>query len=162
VITYQVEQWRDIVAEMEVLWPAHWEEIAINRDSIKLAPDYQSYEAFADSGALHIVTAREAGKIAGYHITIVRPHLHYKNDLHGFTDVYYIQPEHRQGWVGVKLFKYVEKTLKARGVKKLFTGTKLHLDMGRIFERLGFHETERLYTKVLNDQDSPQTPLPRT
>lgn len=134
---------------MEALWPAHWEEVAINRDSIKLAPDYQSYEAFADAGALHIVTAREAGKIVGYLINIVRPHLHYKNDLHGFADVYYIQPEHRQGWAGVKLFKYAEKTLEARGVKKLFMGTKLHLDMSRLFERMGWHETERLFTKVL-------------
>lgn len=146
--------------EMRVLWPAHWEEIAINRDTIKLAPDYQSYEAFDDSGALHIVTAREGGKIAGYHISIVKTHLHYKNDLHGFTDVYYISPEYRQGWVGIKLFKYVEKTLKARGVKKLFTGTKLHLDMGPLFERMGWHETERLYTKVLNDQDDPQHTVP--
>jgi GNAT superfamily N-acetyltransferase len=157
--TYQEEQWRDIVNEMKVLWPAHWEEIAINRDSIKLAPDYKSYETFADNGSLHIVTARAAGQIVGYHISIVRPHLHYVNDLHGFTDVYYIMPEHRQGWVGVKLFKTVERTLKARGVKKIFTGTKLHLDMGRLFERLGFHETERLYTKVLNDQDDPQHTL---
>jgi GNAT superfamily N-acetyltransferase len=149
VITYQVEQWRDIVAELEVLWPRHWEEIAINRDTIKLAPDYKSYGEFADAGALHVVTVREAGKVIGYHVSIVRPHLHYRNDLHGFADMYYIEPEHRQGWVGIKLFKTVEKTLKARGVKKIFTATKLHLDVGRLFERLGFHETERLYTKTL-------------
>jgi GNAT superfamily N-acetyltransferase len=134
---------------MEALWPAHWQEVAIDHETIKLAPDYKQYEAFADSGALHIVTAREAGKIVGYHISIVRPHLHYKNDLHGFTDVYYISPAFRQGWVGVKLFKYVEKTLKARGVKKIFSGTKLHLDMGPIFERMGWRETERLFSKVL-------------
>ncbi|SAK95862.1 GCN5-like N-acetyltransferase [Caballeronia temeraria] len=148
-ITYSVEKWQDIVSEMEVLWPAHWKEVAIDHETIKLAPDYRQYEAFCAAGALHIVTAREAGKIVGYHISIVRPHLHYMHDLHGFTDVYYISPEHRKGWVGVKLFKYVEKTLKARGVKKLFSGTKLHLDMGPIFERMGWRETERLFSKVL-------------
>lgn len=148
-ITYQVEPWGIVKGEMEVLWPAHWEEIAINRDSIKLAVDHDSYAALEREGALHVVTAREAGRIVGYHISIVKTHLHYKNDLHGFTDVYYIEPAHRQGWVGVKLFKYVEKTLKARGVKKLFTGTKLHLDMSRLFERMGWQETERLFTKVL-------------
>jgi GNAT superfamily N-acetyltransferase len=160
VITYQVEQWRDVAPEMTELWQAHWEEVAINRDTIKLAVDHKSYEAFADAGALHVVTARGPNGIVGYHITIVRPHLHYVNDLHGFTDVYYISPEHRQGWTAVKLFKAVERTLAARGVRKIFTGTKLSLDMGRLFERLGFHETERLYTKVLNVPDNSQNAVP--
>lgn len=148
-ITYQVEKWKDVSAEMMHLWEAHWEEVGLDHDSIKLAPDVDLYQQYEDAGILHVVTAREAGKVIGYHITIVRPHLHYKNDLHGFTDVYFIHPEHRKGWVGIRLFKYVEKTLKDRGVKKLMTGTKLHLDMGRIFEHLGWTETERLYTKLI-------------
>lgn len=159
-ITYQVEQWRDAAPEMAELWQRHWEEVAINRDSIKLAVDHKSYEAFADAGALHVVTARSPQGLIGYRIDIVRPHLHYVNDLHAFTDVYYIAPEHRNGWVGVKLIKTSDRTLKARGVKKVLTGTKLHLDMGRLLEHQGYHETERLYTKVLNDQDAPQPSLP--
>lgn len=148
-ITYQVEAWSDIVDEMKHLWQSHWEEVAMDHETIKLAPDYGLYEYYESTGALHIVTVREKGSIVGYHISIVRPHLHYANDLHGFTDVYYVHPSKRNGWTGIKLFKFSDKTLKARGVKKVITATKLHLDMGLIFDRLGYRETERVYTKVL-------------
>lgn len=150
-VTYQVEDWFECWEEMSVLWDAHWQEVALDREKIRLAPDFASYERFAQDGSLHVVTAREDGKIIGYHISIVKPHLHYKDSLSAFTDVYFIHPDHRKGMVGVKLFKETEKSLKARGVQKMFTGTKLSLDMGRIFERLGWRETERLYTKYIGD-----------
>lgn len=150
-VTYQVEDWFDCVAEMKLLWPLHWEEVALNRDKIPLEPDMDSYEAYAKAGALHVVTIRADGKIVGYHVSVVRPHLHYKSSLSAFVDMYYLHPDFRQGMTGVRLFKEVEKSLKARGVQKMFTGTKLSLDMGRIFERLGWHETERLYTKYIGD-----------
>ena len=39
---------------------------------------------------------------------------------------------------GYRLLQEAERNLKARGVKKVFSGTKLHLDMGRLFDRLGW------------------------
>jgi GNAT superfamily N-acetyltransferase len=148
-ITYQVEAWSDVVDEMKPLWFAHWEEVAMDHEAIVLAPDFKLYEHYEATGALHIVTARENGIVVGYHILIVRPHLHYANDLHAFTDVYYVAPAKRKGWVGIKLFKFSDRTLKQRGVKKIITATKLHLDMSRIFSYLGYRETERVFTKVL-------------
>lgn len=150
-ITFAVEEWFKVKGEMAVLWPEHWKEIAINRDQIKLNPDMESYDTFARNGALHMMIARERGAIVGYHVSIVRPHLHYLDSLSAFTDVYYIAPAQRKGMTGVRMFKEVEKSLKARGVQKMFTGTKLHMDMSAIFERLGYRETERLFTKVIGD-----------
>ena len=148
-ITFAVESWYGVVGEMRELWDAHWKEVALNRDVIKLDPDIEAYENMQDTGMLHIVVARSVGEVVGYHITIVRPHLHYKESLSGIADVYYLKPEHRQGMTAIKMFKFVESTLKARGVQKLFTGTKLSLDMGPIFERMGWVEQERLYSKVI-------------
>jgi GNAT superfamily N-acetyltransferase len=151
VITYAVEQWPDVWREASALWQEHWEEIALNRDAIPLDPDIDALNAFHASGALHIVIARCDGAIIGYHASIVRPHIHYRRSLSAFTDLYFIRKEHRRGMVGVNLFREVERSLRARGVQKMFTGTKLSLDMGRIFERLGWTETERLYTKFIGD-----------
>lgn len=150
-ITYQVENWSDCVAELEPLWASHWDEVAMNKDTIPLEVSYESYLLLESQGQLHVLTARCDGKIIGYHISLVRPHLHYASSLSAFTDVYYISPEHRKGMVGVRLFKEAESTLKARGVDKMFTGTKLSLDMSRIFEHLGWTETERLFTKYIGD-----------
>ena len=134
---------------MKPLWPAHWEEVAMNKNEIKLNPDFKTYEQYQIDGSLHIVVMREDGELAGYHISIVKPHLHYLQSLSAFTDVYYVSPKHRKGRAGLRLFQEVEKTLKARGVQKIFTGTKKHLDMSRLLEYLGYKSTETLFTKLL-------------
>jgi len=148
-ITFAVEDWFAVRAQMAHLWPAHWEEVALNKDVIKLAPDFETYDSYARSGMLHIVVARKEGAVVGYHFSVVRPHLHYRDSLSAFTDIYYIAPEHRTGRTPLRLFQFVEKTLKARGVQKMFTGTKLSLDAGPLFEFMGWTPTEMLYTKVI-------------
>lgn len=148
-VTFAVEDWQDYKREAAVLWPLHWDEIAMDKDAIKLSVDYAQYDQIDASGSLHVVVARSEGRIVGYHLSIIRPHLHYSQSLSAFTDIYFIVPEFRKGRTGINLMKFTEKSLKARGVQKMFTGTKLHLDMGRLFEHLGWTETERLYTKVI-------------
>lgn len=148
-ITFMVERWTDCHAEMSALWDEHWKEVAINRDAIQLEPDLEQYFEYERTGALHVVVARDAGQIVGYHISIVRTHLHYKRSLSAFTDVYFLRKDQRKGRIGIRLIEEAERTLAARGVQKMFTGTKLHLNMGPIFEHLGWTPTETLYTKVI-------------
>lgn len=148
-ITFAVEDWFSVKAETAHLWEAHWNEVAMNRDKIKLDPDFDTYDFMANKGLLHIVVARKDGEVIGYHYTIVKGHLHYKDSLSGFTDIYFLSPEHRTGRTPLRLFQFVEESLKKRGVEKLFTGTKLSLDAGRLFEHMGWTETERLYTKYI-------------
>jgi L-amino acid N-acyltransferase YncA len=150
-VTYATEQWSDVWREMAPLWEAHWLEVALDHEAVPLAPDIAAYDALEAAGMLNVLVARKAGQVIGYHLAIVKPHLHYKNSLHSFTDIYYVAPEHRQGMTGVKLFKEAEKSLAKRGVKKMVSGTKMSLDMGKIFERLGWRETERTYTKCIGE-----------
>lgn len=150
-ITYAVEDWFAVKDEMSRLWPEHWQEVAVNKDAIKLDPDFDTYATFANGGMLHIVVARKAGEIVGYHFSVVRPHLHYRQSLSAFTDIYYIAPAHRTGRTPLRLFQFVEQTLKSRGVQKMFTGTKLSLDAGPLFEYMGWTETERLFVKMIGD-----------
>jgi len=151
-ITYHVEPWSTVQYDTRHLWNLHWQEVAMNKDKIQLDLDMATYEQYAASGALHCVIARSGGVVVGYHWSVVKPHLHYRNSLCAFTDVYFLHPDHRHGRAGIELFQAAESTLKARGVEKLFTGTKVSLDMGKIFEYLGWTETERLYTKFIGDR----------
>lgn len=148
-VVFAVEDWFEVRSEMEPLWDRHWVEVALNKDAIKLNPDFVSYDMFAQSGMLHIVVGRKGGQIVAYHFSIVKTHLHYRQSLSGFTDIYFVLPEYRTGRTPLRLFQFVEKTLKSRGVEKLFTGTKKSLDAGRLFEFMGWVETERLYTKFI-------------
>ena len=159
-IIYAVEPFDTAFEEAQELLQEHWEEIAINKDKIKLAIDKERYKDLADRGVLHIVTVRDAniqksawdpGRLVGYHVGLIVPHLHYKNDLHGMTDIFFVHPDYRKGRIGIELFKFVEKAMKERGVVKLMTAVKMHKDIGLIFERLGWTEAEREFCKYIGE-----------
>jgi GNAT superfamily N-acetyltransferase len=150
-VTYQVESWATYAPDARPLWPQHWAEIALDHETIALDPDDARYEALDAAGVLHIVTMRTdpAGRLVGYWLGIVQTHLHYKSTLHAVLDVFWVHPAYRQGWAGVQLFRFVAHTLKARGVVKVVQGCKMHKDVSMIFERLGYTEIERVWSKLL-------------
>lgn len=146
---YAVERWRDLKREMLPLLVRHWREVALNHADVPLDIDEKRYADLDEAGGLHILTARRDGLLIGYHVTIVSTHLHYASTLHGITDVYWIAPECRHGVTAMRLLQAVERALKALGVRKLFTATKLHMDQGPLFERLGYKPVERVYAKLI-------------
>ena len=151
-VSYQVEDWFKVRPELLRLLPLHWREVAGEQDKIPLEPDWALYNDLANHGILHVVTARvDRTELIGYHISFVRPHPHYKTTLMAFTDVYFIEKPYRKGRVGINLFREFEDSVRQRGVRKLFTGTKLALDVGAIFEHLGWTESERTFTKYVGD-----------
>lgn len=149
-LTFQMERWSSIPrAEMDPLFTLHWEEIALQKDKIKLEVDYDRYRQLDEKNMLHIITVRDSGKLVGYHCSLLDSHLHYKSHVMALTDVYFLLPEYRRGTAGIRLFQFVERTLKERGITKMITATKLHQDKGRFLESLGWIEIERVYTKML-------------
>lgn len=146
---YAVERWKDLRAEMLPLLQLHWREVALNHADVPLDIDEARYRQLDEAGALHIVTVRKDDTLIGYHVAIVATHLHYASTLHGITDVYWIAPERRHGLTALRMFERVERELLAKGVRKLFTATKLHLDQGALFEHMGFKPVERLYAKMI-------------
>lgn len=150
-ITYQVESFKERLDEFKYLLPQHWEELALNKDKVPLSPMWDIYFSLEDAGQLLFVTAREAGEIVGYFIGIVKPGLHYSTCLTCIMDIFYIRKDKRQGRAGIKLFQFVEKELKRRGVHRWFVGSKLHADAGPLFKYLKFQPVETFYTKWLGD-----------
>lgn len=150
-ITFHTEAWSDALPEISKFWPEHWREVALHQEEIPLDPDFDEYARIEKAGQLHVTVVRHSGKVVGYAVVIIRRHLHYRRSLSGYFDLYFLAPAHRRGWTGVRLFRHVEKAMRQRGVERLFTGTKLSLDASKIFERLGWEETERLHTKLLKE-----------
>jgi GNAT superfamily N-acetyltransferase len=148
-ISFQVERWGDVVDEMRPLWSLHWSEVSTDHDVVPLQINEPVYRAHDSAGTLLLVTMRVDGKLVGYHTTFLAPHLHSASTLYGFTDLYFILPEWRRGWLPVKLFRYVEDRLREAGVVKVTTATEEVLERGAIFRRLKYKKTETVYTKVL-------------
>lgn len=150
-ITYQLEDWATYYRDCQDLWLEHYDEIAVQKDKMPMRPDVASYVALEQAGRLQIVTARDDGKMIGYILSVVRPHLHYADVLSGYEDAYFLSKSHRKGMTGVKLIREAIRYMKAVGVQKAFFMTKVALDMGRIFERLGFSKTDIVYSKWIGD-----------
>jgi len=150
-ITFCQEDYFDCIGEISLLLESHWEEVGTDRDKIPMDVDYEQYAQAALQGILHVMVARSHGTLIGYHSTFVRPHIRYKSTLMGFVDVYFLHKDFRRGSTGIRLLKAAEKSLKARGVKKIQSGTKLSLDRGKVFEHLGYRAAETTYTKWIGD-----------
>ena len=148
-ICYQEEIFEQVIEDIKPLLEDHWEEIALNKDSIKLNPNYARYEELFKSGNMKIVTARDNEKLVGYCIMLLYHHIHYKDQFMAMDDIFFIAKDYRKGLTGVKLFIKTEEIMKQYGVTKLSMNVKVHQDVGAIFERLGYKETERMFTKMI-------------
>lgn len=146
-LTFQVESWAAYRAECGALWREHYDEIARDKDRMPMRPDEALYEALDAAGSLHVLTARDAGLMVGYQITVVRPHPHYADVLCGFEDAYFLSAPYRKGMAGVKMIRAAVDTLRARGVRKVFFHTKAFKNLGRIFEFLGFVKSDEIYSR---------------
>lgn len=150
-ITAQVEPYMDCLPELMACYDHHWEELALNKDKVPLAPQYDVYEARDDAGQLLLVTLRDTGRLVGYFIGFIAPGLHYKTCLTLTMDIFWTHPDVRGGFAGVKLFRAVEKDARRRGVHRIFYGSKMHKDASRLFEFLKMEPVETFYSKWIGD-----------
>lgn len=146
---FAIENLAKVRREIEPLLMEHWNEIALNKDIIKLNPDWREYARLDEINALRIYTARKDNQLMGYFVIIVSRSLHYKDHLFANNDIVFLTKPARKGLTGFKLIKFAIESLKAEGVSKLHINTKTHQPFDPILERLGFEEIETVFSKVL-------------
>lgn len=147
-ITYNDEDPTVFFGELAPILPEHYEELCVTKD-FPLEPDFAAYDRLNTARMLKAVTCRNDGELVGYIIFIIQPHLHYMSCITAFEDLYYVKKEYRKGRTGIKLFQFSEKVLKDAGVKRIIMHTKIHMDNSRLFEYLGYKNTDKLFTKLL-------------
>ena len=150
-ISFHIESFEERLDELKVLLPAHYKELALNQDSVPLDPQYSVYIEHERKGGLLFVVLRDAGEMIGYYIGFIAPGLHYKTCLTCTTDIFFVRADKRGGKAGIKMFQFVEKELKRRGVKRWFTGSKVAHDASALFEFLKFDKVEIYYSKWLGE-----------
>ena len=150
-ITYQIETWVQYRADCDALWREHYDEIAGDKGRMPMRPDDKRFEGLEAGGQLQIMVARDAGQMVGYMLFVVSPHPHYADVLCGFEDAYYLSAPHRKGWAGVRLIRESLRSLKERGVKRVFIHTKKAKDMGRVLQFLGLSHSDEIYSGWIGD-----------
>lgn len=148
-ISAQVESWERCVHELVRIFPEHWAELALFRDRMPLAPQYDEYVRRERAGQLFLATVRWNGKIVGYYTAQVAPGFHYGTTLTGTMDMLYILPDVRERGLIIPLMKCVERELRRRGVKLWHSGFKTLKPNGlpELYDRLGFTPADTYLAK---------------
>jgi hypothetical protein len=154
---FQWEPFSRIAREIAPLFNEHWRELALNQDNIALDPDFDRYLACELAGILHVLCARDsrAGRLVGYVFAMLGPHLHYVSTSWCIMDMYWLRPEYRTGWNGVRMFKAFERGAIERGAKIIMGTEKLHFagkhkhgrNAGSLFTFLGYDPIETVFSK---------------
>jgi hypothetical protein len=135
-ISYHKESLCDVIAEVEPLLQLHYEELTLNKDRVKLDPDWQRYAELEHAGGFHVFTARDGDKLVGYSAFFLNTHIHYRGLMLAQNDVLYLHPEHRLGLVGVKLIKMSHSGMKKLGADKIVWHCKHSNQLKRLLLRL--------------------------
>ncbi len=168
-LTVAVENYQSFIDDaLDEILEEHYEDLALDQDKVPLDPQFSVYREREKKGELLVMCMREqtgqppasgwppgetpVGELAGYFIGFIAPGLHYQTCLTCTMDIFYVRPKFRDNLLaGRRLFKAVERELRARSVARWFVGTKLNKDVGRLFESLKFTPVEMYYSKWLGD-----------
>lgn len=136
--------------EAETLMKIDWDEIDHPGKGSEFSIDWDTYRALEDMGGLKVFTARtDSGSLVGYFSVVLSPSLNSKSVVNVISDAFYLHPEYRKGFAGVKLFKFVEKCLKEDGLNNLVVTSTAAYPIDNFLTRLGYSKAETLYQKDL-------------
>ena len=147
-VSFKVERWADALPEMKILFPEHWEELALDRDKFPMDVCNERYLQCEAANALLLVTARAGRRLIGYYVGMLLPHLHYQSSgmmLH--SDMYFVLKEFRNG-VGAKLLMCVQDAAQKRGCVKMYLSCKVHSNHTQLFQKMGFRQSDIMHVKT--------------
>lgn len=150
---FRWEPFSDCIQEAQPLLKRHWEEIALNKDTIPLDPDWDAYFALERVGRLHVLTARVDGHLVGYCSLIMGFLLHYRTVQYAQGDIFWLDPAYRTGLTGYHLLKLARSGMRALGCRRIDMRVKLHFQggsIGKLLERAGLTAIETIYSEVFD------------
>lgn len=149
-LTFAVEKFTEFYGEALPLLHEHYAEISTHKDhDVPLQPMVDVYRSREADGSLLVVVGREEGRIVAYMLCFIAPGLHYRSCLTCTPDIFYVDAKKRNGMTGMRMFRFVEKELTRRGVKRWAVGSKVQHDASALFRFLGFEPVETTYEKWL-------------
>jgi GNAT superfamily N-acetyltransferase len=148
----QREAIHNLWTELTPLLERHRQELAPYPDW-RLAPDHALYERIETAGNLRVYTVRtDQHTLVGYCILSLNRNPHYTDVRMAHQDVLFLIPECRRGGLGLALLRHIEAALRDEGVHCIAQRTKARqdLNLGPLFARLGYRETDHVWLKRLD------------
>lgn len=139
----------EIIDEMMVLLVDHREEVTTHKHLMKLKPDQEKYRQLEEKNMLLCLGAYFNGKLVGYSITFIMPHLHYMDLMISSNDVIYVNKEHRNTRLGLCLIQETEFLSKKRGSQFMLWHAKPGTALAALLPKMGCGLQDLLFSKEL-------------
>lgn len=156
-LVFAWERFPAIAREIVPLLHRHYRETGSNVAAVPLDLDFAQYMQLDAAGVMHVLTARHGQKLVGYLFSTVGMHLNFVTTKHSTVHMYYLLPDYRKGWNGVRLFRHWIDAAANSGVRVLQIAETLRV-RGKHDKRvevllryLGFKPMEQCYTRLLGD-----------
>ena len=139
----------EMLAKASVLFEEHYEEIARNKEVMKLKPDKKAYRNLEEANQIFILSAWQDDVLIGYSVNFVLNHPHYADLLLAQNDLLYIKKEMRGSRAGLRLIKETETHATSLGCKLMLWHAKENTALGAILPRLKYGVQDIIYSKEL-------------
>lgn len=120
-------------------------------ECLELDDDTMQRLAFTSIEQSLCPVAEVNGEIVGFLLGLQFPALMNANVMVGTEIAWWVEPEHRNKPIGVRLLKYVEQQAKSKGLKywSMMCLEQLNADgLESIYERMGYKKAERTYMRI--------------
>lgn len=128
----------------------HWEELAVNKEHVKLAPDRLKYKQLQELGIINNIVVYDGETVVGYSVLVVQPNLHYSDNVFAHVDIIYVSKNYRLSSIGARLLLATEQLAKDLGASVITHHAKPYVPMIiKPLEKLGYSLYEHIYGKYL-------------
>lgn len=144
-VTFAVESFEQFWPDVQPFLPYHYDEIAKDKEVMRLNPDAELYREKSANGQLLFVAARDLGILIGYFAWFIHPHPHYKELMVAQSDVYYLSQLYRGQGYGADLFEAATRFAREAGAQYCFISTKVGHDHPALMARLNLQPRDLIY-----------------
>ena len=139
----------EMLAKASILFEEHYEEIARNKQIMKLKPDEKAYRNLEEANQIFILSAWQDDVLIGYSVNFVLNHPHYADLVLAQNDLLYIKKEMRGSRAGLRLIKETETYATSLGCKLMLWHAKENTALSAILPRIKYGVQDIIYSKEL-------------
>jgi hypothetical protein len=147
--TIACESFRDVLPELDPLHIRHHEETEGHNASIPRDFDYETLAEIESQGGLLQFTSRvtDTGELVGNMRLLINTSVMTKTKV-CTENAFYVSPEHRGGFMAVRLWQYAERSVVSIGAREVMFSSKTINRAHRMADYLKYSPFATQYIKV--------------
>lgn len=154
-LAYQWVSFATMAREYARLFVLMHKELGHHQDESPADPDFPQYFNLELTGALRFLAVQNYGRLVGFVLCTVGPHIDYSSTRWGSILKIYLLPEFRRGGRGMRMLRMAHEMMRESGVKivtaasrKSYT-TERGRDVSSLLDFAGYEPIETVCVKVL-------------